>query len=108
MMEFPKLLFFKLIFYPFKQCYAYLRCVAQTFTPNIYSKPSVVGTARMGNATNPGAVVDERLRVRNVRNLRVIDSSVMPLIPNSHTIAPTIMIGEKGVHMLMQDQGLGM
>ena len=60
----------------------------------------------MGNATNPDAVVDERLRVRNVGNLRVIDASVMPEIPNANPLASVLMIGEKGVHMVMQDQGL--
>ena len=36
------------------------------------------GTCRMGDGNNKNAVVDERLRVRNVKGLRVIDASVMP------------------------------
>src|SRR5699024_3621566 len=64
------------------------------------------GTARMGNATNPEAVVDERLRVRNVARLRVIDASVMPNVPNSNINAPCMMVGEKGAHMVAQDHGL--
>ena len=74
----------------------------------MFAEPSLVGTARMGNSTSPDAVVDERLRVRNVGSLRVIDSSVMPTIPTGRPIAPTIMIGEKGAHMLMQDHGLAL
>ena len=57
----------------------------------------------MGNATSPDAVVDERLRVRNVGHLRVIDASIMPENPNENPLAT---IGEKGAHMVMQDQGL--
>ena len=60
----------------------------------------------MGNQTSHDAVVDERLRVRNINRLRIIDSSIMPNVPNSNTNAPSMMIGEKGVHMLMQDHGL--
>ena len=65
-----------------------------------------VGTCPMGNSTSPVAVVDERLRVRNVGHLRVIDSSVIPTIPNANPLATVLMVGEKGAHMVMQDYGL--
>ena len=88
---------------PLSQCLKYLACVAQTFT---FSTWHPCGSVPMGNATSSAAVLDERLRVRNVRNLRVIDSSIFPNIPNANINAPTMMVGEKGVHMVLQDNGL--
>ena len=51
---------------PLSECYKYLACYVQTFTLTTFHP---AGTARMGNATNPEAVVDERLRVRNVAQI---------------------------------------
>jgi choline dehydrogenase len=56
------------------------------------------GTARMG--ADPDSVVDERLRVRGVANLRVVDASVMPRIIRGHTHAPTVMIAERGADLI--------
>ena len=44
---------------------------------------------------DPMAVVDDRLRVRGIRKLRVADASVMPVITSGNTNAPAIMIGEQ-------------
>jgi choline dehydrogenase-like flavoprotein len=62
-----------------------------------------VGTAKMGLASDPLMVVDERLRVAGVERLRVIDASVMPAITSGNTNAPTMMVAEKGAAMLRAD-----
>jgi choline dehydrogenase-like flavoprotein len=49
------------------------------------------------------AVVDERLRVYGLQNLRVIDASVMPTITSGNTNTPTIMIADKGAAMVIED-----
>ena len=62
-----------------------------------------VGTAKMGLAGDPLAVTDERLRVRGLDGLRVIDASVMPTITSGNTNTPTIMIAEKGAGLVLED-----
>jgi choline dehydrogenase-like flavoprotein len=55
----------------------------------------------MGLASDPLAVVDERLRVMGIERLRVIDASVMPTITSGNTNSPTVMIAEKGAAMVL-------
>jgi choline dehydrogenase-like flavoprotein len=62
-------------------------------------------TCRMGG--DPRAVVDERLRVRGLRNLRVIDGAIMPTVVSGNTNAAIVMIGEKGADMILQDAKAG-
>jgi choline dehydrogenase-like flavoprotein len=59
-----------------------------------------VGTAKMGLASDPLSVVDERLRVAGLDRLRVVDASVMPNITSGNTNAPTMMIAEKGAALI--------
>jgi choline dehydrogenase-like flavoprotein len=59
----------------------------------------LAGTARMGPDADPGAVVDQQLRVRGVEGLRVVDTSVMPQVTSRGPAATAVMIGERAAEL---------
>ena len=61
-----------------------------------------VGTTKMGAASDPTAVVNERLQVFGVAGLRVADASVMPTITSGNTNSPTMVIAEKAAAMMRE------
>jgi choline dehydrogenase len=67
-----------------------------------------VGTAKMGVANDPTAVVDSHLRVRDgaglVRGLRVVDASVFPLITSGNTNSPALMLAEKAARWIVRGE----
>jgi choline dehydrogenase len=75
----------------------YVRRVAST-----YFHP--VGTCRMG--ADERAVVDHRLKLRGLSNLRVADASVMPEIVSGNTNAPAMMIGWRAAEFALEDAGI--
>ncbi|HTZ87018.1 MAG TPA: GMC family oxidoreductase N-terminal domain-containing protein [Solirubrobacteraceae bacterium] len=63
-----------------------------------------VGTCRMGEDT--AAVVDTELRVNGVEGLRVVDASVMPVVPRGNTNAPTIAVAERAADLIRHGRAL--
>lgn len=72
----------------------YIRSTAST----VYHPSS---TCRMG--VDDGAVVDERLRVKGIEGLRVVDCAIMPSMVSGNLNAVAIMIGEKGADLILED-----
>jgi choline dehydrogenase len=59
------------------------------------------GTCRMGEASDPLAVVDPECRVIGVEALRVVDSSIFPRITNGNLNGPSLMVGEKAADLIL-------
>jgi len=68
---------------------------------SVHTANAIVGTCRMGQATDRLAVCDPEMRVHGVRGLRVCDSSVMPKLPGGQSGAGTVMIAEKAADALL-------
>lgn len=87
--------------------------IDQELTPgaNVESDDELLAFARAAGSTGYhqsstcaiGPVVDERLRVKGVEGLRVVDASVMPRVVSGNTNGATIMIAEKGADMIRTD-----
>lgn len=58
------------------------------------------GSARLGPADDPGAVVDPELRVHGLRGLRVVDTSVLPVVPRRGPAATALMLGERAADLV--------
>ncbi|KAJ8711297.1 hypothetical protein PYW07_008539 [Mythimna separata] len=76
----------------------FFRCLARLHTA---PENHQVGTAKMGPDTDPMAVVDMQLRVHGIQGLRVADGSIMPTLPSGNTMAPIIMIAERGAEFIV-------
>ncbi|CAG2173362.1 unnamed protein product, partial [Oppiella nova] len=74
------------------ECTEGLKCFVQYYSTTSYHPG---GSCRMGSIDRSDVVVDPQLRVKNMKNLRVCDSSIFPTIPNSNTAALTITVGYK-------------
>ncbi|EAR53398.1 choline dehydrogenase [Photobacterium sp. SKA34] len=59
-------------------------------------------TCKIGNDDDVMAVLDPECRVRGIENLRVVDSSIFPTIPNGNLNAPTIMVAERAADFILQ------
>ncbi|CAG9770844.1 unnamed protein product [Ceutorhynchus assimilis] len=80
----------------------YWKCAIRAMTVTIYHQ---TGTAKMGPLDDPEAVVNPKLQVYGIKNLRVADCSIIPGSPTGHTNAVAIMIGEKASDMIKEKWG---
>ncbi|MEO6629623.1 MAG: GMC family oxidoreductase N-terminal domain-containing protein [Aquihabitans sp.] len=74
--------------------------IEETLRAHADTEYHVCGTAKMGTADDPLAVVDPELRVRGIEGLRIADASVMPSVPSNNINAAVLMIGEKCADMI--------
>ncbi|GFT35675.1 glucose dehydrogenase [Trichonephila clavipes] len=71
---------------------AYFECFLRA---GVLSYQDLVGTAKMGDPKDPTTVVDPQLRVKGTKGLRVVDASVIPILPAGNGYAFTLMVAEK-------------
>ena len=75
----------------------YFECVLDKY---VGAAHHIVGTCKRRKNCDPQAVVNPELRVYGVRNLRVVDASIMPIIPSANTNAPNIVMGENASDLI--------
>ncbi|OWP03272.1 hypothetical protein B2J93_3004 [Marssonina coronariae] len=60
----------------------------------------------MGRRDDEKACVDTDFRVRGCQNLRIVDLSVLPLLPNNHTQSTAYLVGETAAEKIIAEYGL--
>lgn len=78
----------------------YWECALRHITTSAYHP---MGTCKMGPRNDPDSVVDYQMKVHGIRDLRVVDASVIPITLTAHTNVPAFMIGEKAADMIKED-----
>lgn len=78
----------------------YFRCSIRTLSSTLHHQ---VSTVKMGPKTDRTAVVSPELKVHGIKKLRVVDTSIIPEAPTSHTTAMSYMIGEKAADMIKNE-----
>ncbi|KAL3271333.1 hypothetical protein HHI36_021821 [Cryptolaemus montrouzieri] len=78
----------------------YWECALRHVSPTLHHQ---VSTCKMGPNHDPEAVVDNTLKVYGVKNLRVADSSIIPMPITAHTNVPAVMVGEKASDLIKQE-----
>jgi len=61
------------------------------------------GSTKMGHGDDPLAVVDESLKVRNIKGLRIVDAGVMPTIPNGNTHSAVTVVASRAVDLIRNE-----
>jgi choline dehydrogenase len=62
-----------------------------------------IGTAKIGKESDFWSVVNERLKVKGIKNLRVADASVFPVLTSGNTHLPSLIVGSKAADMILED-----
>jgi choline dehydrogenase len=73
----------------------------QIIRSSVVSDFHPAGTCKMGPSSDPNAVVDNKLRVRGVNKLRILDSSIFPTLNSGNPNQPTMIVGLKGARMIL-------
>jgi choline dehydrogenase len=75
--------------------------IDQWVKENVESAYHPAGTCKMGLIEDETSVVDKECRVHGLVNLRVVDASIFPTLPNGNINAPVIMIAEKAADLIL-------